>query len=295
MRFLTQNQKDFFEKNGYLLVPKLFSMEEVENYRKGCRLNKPGDSTCRPEFGNVMLSPKVVSIIKDLLGDEIIYPGLSLTRTDDFPKPFGSRFFHTDTIDEDGDFETDYSVINTGIYLQDYVNFSGTLKIMPGSHKRACITSTTIIGALKNIVKQLLKGNIKGAIGILNLHRSVNIPTMPGDMIIWYVRTHHSGYGIRPKFLHNWSLPPVIENWIPEFLKLPDNPERNVILSIFAAKNKYLETYIKKQISKGYRKEHYLNNACLDTIKIEGVTVRNDGYHYVKDGTNTFSKEAEYV
>lgn len=294
MRALSEEQRAFFKKNGYLHVPGLFTQEEIEHFREGCRLNQPGDSVCRPEFRDIMLSPRVANIVHDLIGEDVIYPGLSLTRTDDFPKPFGSRFFHTDTVEDDHDFETDYPIINTGIYMQDYVNYSGMLKIAPGSHVRPCITSRTIKEAVKNIAKQLLKGNLRGVLSILNLHRSVNIPNMPGDLILWGVRTHHSGHGIRLKFFRSWSLPPVIENWIPLFLRLPDNPERNVILSIFAAPSKYLETYIAKQIRKGYRRAHYLNNACLETPPKKiladklGITIRNDGYRYVSsDLSNT--------
>ena len=248
---------------------------------------------CRSEFLNIMLSPKVVNIIKDLVGEKVVYPCLSLTRTADFPKSFGSRFFHTDTIDDDQDFNTIYPIINTGIYLQDYVNYSGTLKIIPGSHTRPCTTSRTIHGAFKSIAFSLIRGKLKEILNILNFHRSVNIPTMPGDMIIWYARTHHSGYGIRPRFFPHWSLPPVIENWIPAFLKLPDNPERNVMLSIFAAPSRYLETYIRKQITKTRRKDHYFNNDCLESEEKKnlaekvGVTIRNDGYHYVKESTSS--------
>jgi len=291
MHTLTKQQQDFFRKNGYIHVQKVFSEHEIQNFRKGCRLNKPGDSSCRPEFSNIMLSQKVIDIVKDLIGDEIIYPCLSLTRTNDLPQQFGSRFFHTDTVGDDNNFDIEYPIINTGVYLQDYIDYSGTLKIMPGSHTRQCITSRTLLQASKHIVKYLLRRDMRGVFNILNLHRSINIPTMPGDMIIWYVRTHHSGYGIRPRFFPNWSLPPIIENWIPSFLKLPDNPERNVILSIFAAPSKYLETYIQKQITKAHRREHYLNNACFENeemkalAKKEGVTIRNDGHHYIKNST----------
>ncbi len=289
MRTLTEEQVSFFKKYGYLHVPKLFNTTEIESFRKGCQMNRPGDSLCRPEFLNIMFSPRVVNIIKDLIGEEVIYPGLSLSRTNDIPKPFGSRFFHTDTVDDDNNFDIDYPIINTGIYLQDYINYSGTLKIIPGSHLRPCLTSKTIKQAIRNILEQILKGNLKGVWSVFNFHRSVNIKSVPGDMIIWYVRTHHSGYGIRPKFFPNWSLPPIIENWIPQFLRLLDHPERNVMLSIFAAPSKYLETYIQKQIEKGYRKEHYLNNACLESedkkalAKKVGVTIRNDGYLRVRD------------
>jgi hypothetical protein len=301
MRALTEEQVSFFKKNGYLVVKNLFSEEEINGFREGCKRNQPGDSVCRPEFKNSMLLPKVLNIIKDLIGEDIIYPGLSLTRTEDKPKPFGSRFFHSDLIGiEDGDFKSDCPIINTGVYLQDQTNYSGALKVIPGSHTRPCVTSKTVYEACKNIVKYLLKGDLRTAWSILNLHRSVNIASMPGDLIMWYARMHHSGYGIRPRLFPNWSLPPVFENWVPSFLRLPDNPRREVMLSIYAAPSKYLEPYLKNQIRKGYRRTHYLNNACLEEKEVQelakknSVTIRNDGYHYAQTHAASASAEGTY-
>lgn len=299
MHTLTEKEVSFFKKNGYIVIKNLFTEAEIDSFRKGCIANQPGDSVCRPEFQGNMLSPKVVNIIKDLIGETVIYPGLSLTRTEDRPKPFGSRFFHSDLIGiEDGNFDRECPIVNTGVYLQDQTNFSGSLKLIPGSHTRPCITSKTVREALKNIANLLLKGDLGGAFSVLNLHRSVNIASMPGDLIIWYTRMHHSGYGVRPFLFPNWSLPPVFENWIPAFLRLPDNPRREVMLSIYAAPNPYLESYIENQIRKGYRRTHYLNNKCLEEAdvqalaKAQNVTIRNDGYKYALQTKDSDQKTA---
>jgi len=287
MRALSQEQSEFFKKNGYLHISGLFAQEEIESFRKGCRLNKPGDSMCRPEFLNIMFSPRMSNIMKDLLGEKVVYPCLSLTRTNDRPKRFGSRFFHHDAASEDGNYSREYPIVNTGIYLQDHINYSGGLKVIPGSHKKPCITSSTITGAIKNIAGKLIKGDLRGVWAVLNLRRSINIPCKAGDLIIWSVRTHHSGHAVRLRRFSDISLPPIIENWIPSFLRLPDNPERNVMLSIFAAPSEYLEPYIQKQITKDYRKDHYLNNTCLDNEDVKslaeklGIIIRNDGHHFV--------------
>lgn len=299
MRSLTDEQVQYFKREGYLHLPQFFSEEEVTRLRAGCKMNRPGDSMCRPEFGDVMFSPKLINTMKDLLGDELVYPGLSLTRTNDLNAERG-RFFHTDTIDDDYDFTREYPILNTGIYLQDHANFSNSLKIAPRSHTRKCITSKNLTDVVKNSLTCIKKGDWKGLLGVLSITSSINIPSKPGDLIIWYVRTHHSGYGIRLKMFPNVSLPPIIENWVPDFLRLPDHPERNVMLSIFAAPSKYLDAYIKKQIVKGYRRDHYLNNGCLETEEMKkrakelNITLRNDGYRYATDPTNGFAKSSEY-
>lgn len=300
MRSLTDEQVRYFKREGYIHLPQFFSQDEVVRLREACRMNRPGDSMCRPEFGDVMFSQKLIDTMKDLLGEELVYPGLSLTRTNDLNAERG-RFFHTDTVDDDYDFTREYPILNTGIYLQDHANYSNSLKIAPRSHTRKCITSKNLLDVIKNAIACIKKTDWQGLAGVLSITPAINIPSKPGDLIIWYVRTHHSGYGIRLKLFPNLSLPPIIENWIPDFLRLPDNPERNVMLSIFAAPSKYLDAYIKKQIIKGYRKDHYLNNACLETDDMKArakklnITIRNDGYHYVKNPENKMSSAAEYA
>ena len=206
-----------------------------------------------------------------------------------FQKKFGSRIFHTDTVKDDHDFETPYKVINTGVYLQDYAKYSGGLKIAPGSHKRRCLKVKTFTEGSLMIIKSIFKLNWEQILDVLNLHASVNIPSTPNDLILWNVRTHHSGYAVRLSLFPDVSLPPIIENFIPSFLKIPDNPNREVILSIFTAPSKYTEDYIQKQIEKDRRREHYINNGCLDLEEIRalatqtGITIRNDGYRHAKE------------
>jgi hypothetical protein len=294
MRTLTEEQVKFFEREGYLLVKDLFSDEEVEDFRAACRRDEPGDTACRAGFHNVMLMPKVVAIMHDLAGDDLIYLGLSLTRTHDTPKPVRSRFFHTDTVNDDHDYTTVYPVYNTGIYLQDRINWSGGLKIIPRSHTWPCVTNKTITELVKNFVKRLLSFDFQGAWYVMAPYRSINVETSPRDFLIWYVRTHHSGYAVRLKWFPSVSLAPVFENWVPSFLRLPDHPDRDVILSIYATPSRYLETYVKDQISKAHRKDHFLGNACLDSPEMQavakslGVTIRNDGYQYAKDPKSAF-------
>lgn len=294
MNTLKSDEVEFFKKNGYLHLKGVFTLEEVTSFMEGCMKDAPGDSMCRPEFKNSMLSPRVVNIVKDLIGEVVIYPGLSLTRTHDVPKPFGLRFFHTDVVNDDGDFATEYAVLNTGMYLEDHTNFSGGLKIRPGSHMRYCTTNKTLKEFWKNLMKRILMVDFAGAWGLVFAGRSVNPDLMPGDLLLWWVRTHHSGYAVRPRLFRSLSLPPIIENWLPSWARLPDNPDRNVILSIFAAPSKYLETYMTHQKRKSHRRAHFLGNACLESDEVmriateRGVIIRNDGYAYAQDPTSTY-------
>jgi hypothetical protein len=294
MRMLKETDVAFFKENGYLHLKGVFTSAEVASFREGCMKDVAGDSMCRPEFRHIMFSARVVNAVKDLLGETIYYPGLSLTRTNDTPARFGLRFFHTDVVGDDGDFATEYAVLNTGMYLEDHAHFSGGLKIRPGSHQHLCVTHKTLKEFLKDLTKRILMLDFGGAWGLVFAGRSVNPDLMPGDLLLWWVRTHHSGYAVRPRFFRTLSLPPIIENWLPRWARLPDNPERNVILSIFAAPSKYLETYMKQQVRKSHRKAHFLGNACLEeddaraVAREMGVTIRNDGYTYALNPTSTY-------
>lgn len=296
MHTLTPEEVKFFNTNGYLHLKSVFTEEEVASFRQGCIRDAAGDSMCRPEFKHIMFSPRIIGAVKDLLGEEVIYPGLSLTRTNDKPAPFGLRFFHTDVVSDD--FSQPYPIINTGMYLEDHTNFSGGLKIRPGSHTKTCITFKTLKEFWRGLLKRILMLDFAGAWDIISPGTSINVDLMPGDLLLWWVRTHHSGYAVRPRIFTSLSLPPIIENWIPSWARLPDNPERNVILSIFAAPSQYLEPYIKEQIRKGHRKAHYLGNACPESDEVEslaakvGVTVRNDGYHYALDPNSVYTERA---
>jgi len=279
------DQIKFFKKNGYLLVKDLFTEEEAESFRQGCRLNKVGDSLCRGEFNDVMLSPKVVDIVKALIGDDLCYPGISETWTRGGSQLYVPRGFHTDVIGDDGNFAVEYPIVNVALYLQDHTNWSNGLKVSPGSHMWPCIKTLTITEAFKKIVQAAIRGNFADILTILNLHRSVNIQSTGRDLVIWYMRTHHSGRFLRLKWFPDFSLPPVIENLLPAFLCLPDNPQRDVLITKFGRAGSYFDTYVAKQIVKDRRRTHYQNNGCLDSAdKIAlaarvGVTLRNDGYH----------------
>lgn len=291
---LTNEQKRFFEEEGYLQLKNFFNKEEVEQLIKAAREKHMGDTIMHEEFLGVTLNTRTASVIRELLGKEVLYPGLSFARTGDKPAKFGSRGYHSDAAYENYDFLKPYPIINSGIYLQDHVNYSGGLKLIPRSHTRPCIFVRTVPDALKRIIKALLKGDFIAAMRIFDLSRSVNIDNEPGDLLIWSMRTHHSGYGRRPKLLKNLSIHPIIEDLLPGFLFLKDNPDRDVILTVYGAPGKIFEEYMNIQKRKAHRKEHFKHSnmtkpQVLKKAKAVGITIRNDGYEYATNPESNFS------
>ena len=268
--------KKQFEKDGYILVKDVFTDEEVKSFRDGCQLNEPGDAVCRPQFLNIAFMPKVVNVIKELLGPDISYPATSVswTRAGYHKVPRG---FHSDFVGVD-DFSHEYPIINVACYLQDYAHNSDGLKIIPGSHNKQCLGANTF----KDVIKFLLKGKLA-----YDLSKSVNIPSTERDLVVWYARVHHSGRFKRLKFF-DISVNPILENWIPSFLCKPVPKERDAVVMKWGKTGPIFDDYVSKQSDKARRKEFYQANACFETEEIKnlakqvGVTVRNDGYLALK-------------
>jgi len=290
---ITEQQIKSFHKDGYLHLKKFFTDEEVQNLIQACRKKLPGDTATHEEFNGVTLSKKVVSVLKQLVGEEILYPGLSFARTGDIPDKIGSRGFHSDAAYETNDFSYEYPVVNTGIYLQDHKHHSGGLKLVPRSHTRPCFYTRTIPEAIKKIIKALLKRDFKKAFAIINLHPSINIENEPGDFLVWSMRIHHSGYARRVRIFNKISFHPLFEDILPSFLFLKENPERDVILTVYATPGEIFNEYMKIQKRKFHRKDHFLasnldKNTIAQLAKEVGVILKNDGHEYAADPNSTF-------
>lgn len=284
---LTNEQIKFFHDNGYLLVKGLFSKEEVEKFRLGCIADEPGDVVGRENFDYVTLDPRVVGVMKQLADAEVVYPGLGLSRGNDPVHSYarGARVFHTDAPNDDYDFSRDYPIYNSGIYLQDHAKHSGGLKIKPGSHKYKCLICYDLKQYVRRIISALKHRNFKDLKLLLTPHGTVNVPTEVGDFLVFKTRTHHSGHAVRLKLFPNFSLPPLLEKFIPAFMARPVEKARCVILTIYTKESPYLEGYIANQIKKNSRRDHYLNSPLErpDVIEISknvGVTLRNDGFYF---------------
>lgn len=292
-RVLTAEQVEHYRTYGYLRIPNFLSPAEVEKFKTACKKRLPGDIGGLDEFDHLTLQPRIVSVMKDLLGDTILYPGLSFSRTDDFPDKYGSRGYHSDVAYEDDNFSPLYPIINTGFYLQDHTVWSNALKVIPKSHTRKCIYTRSFIEGFKKVIQFALNGKWRDASVVFDLSPSINLENRPGDMLIWSTRIHHSGYGMRPRWFPKISLHPLLENIFPSWFFLPPNPERDVILTIYAAPSETFEEYMKVQKRKSHRREHFLASK-LETPEVQalarqaGITIRNDGYHYAKNPENVF-------
>jgi ectoine hydroxylase-related dioxygenase (phytanoyl-CoA dioxygenase family) len=228
--------KQRFDKDGYLLIKNVFSAQEIEQFRedaykqyeidqqKKLDFQLPdlatkakyakGDLLSKELLHHALLDDRILTIARTILGSEdIVYFGDS-----SYQIGTGLRGFHRDNIDRTDmtapDWQGEYTLVRLGIYLQDHKNYSGGLKVKQGSHK-----------------------NADG--------KPVFIDNEVGDVVIWDLKTIHSGNAVRLKLFPNFSINTSgKENLVPSFLKKEQQQERISMFMTFALKSSHLDRYI---------------------------------------------------
>src|ERR1051326_5718700 len=136
-----------FQSEGYLVLKGLFTREEMLDVRSRVEQIKKQDLETKNFFvldelptakfllGDVLsksqlrdidyliLDDRIIHVAKQLLGPEVVYFGDSSIQTGE-----GFRGFHKDNVNSDRydgtkpDWQSDYTLIKLGIYVQDHTN-----------------------------------------------------------------------------------------------------------------------------------------------------------------------------
>lgn len=267
---LTINKKQF-DNDGYLIVKNAFEPQEIKHIReqvyKQYEIDKKknltyelpqynitakfvnGDLLSKELLNNVLLNDNVLTIARKILGnDDLVYFGDS-----SYQIGTGSNGFHRDNIDRsnlDGpDWKGDYTLVRLGIYLQDHKNYSGGLKVRKGSHK-----------------------NKSG--------KALFVNSEIGDVVIWDLKTLHSGNAVRMKAMPDFSFNlAVLERNIPQFLRKEQEQERISLFMTFALKSSHLDRYIteytlKRKDTIEHAKASVYNEEMLNLAKQKNVEVQ---------------------
>ncbi len=235
-------------KEGYICLRNFFSPEEVSYLRELClndsskRIGSTliGDIITKPEFRTHVFTPKLIQFLKTLLGEELAYVCDGSARGGDAPISKSARKFHSDSRDDDFDFKRLYPIYRLGIYLQNMDLHSNGLKIRPRSHNKLCIDH----GNLKDLayrVYSYIKMHWK--IPWITLSFGKNLEATAGDLLLWNMRLHHTGYAVRLKWFPKISLHPILENLIPKSWSLENSVSRCVIFFAFAKPSEYARKY----------------------------------------------------
>ena len=260
-----------FQQEGYVMKHSVFTADEIRDFRKlvydqyaidetqgltfqmnntsskaryakGCLLSK---SLLR----DILLDDRITGLAKEILGtNHLIYFGDS-----SYQIGTGLRGFHRDCLDREfqsgPDWQSKYTLIRLGLYLQNHSTYSGGLKVKPGTHEKA-----------------------EGA--------SIFINNKPGDLVAWSLKLLHSGNAVKLKLFPNVCIDNQgIENRIPNFLKKEEEQERISLFMTFAAESPHVERYIREYEMKrsdtiAHLQASKYNDEALQRAKSKQVDVR---------------------
>jgi hypothetical protein len=224
-----------FRRDGFLLLRDVFGADEVQRFiAAGAEGSRTADLLALPDLEGFWSDSRLVEIAKLLLGGTITFFGEASYLKEVF-KPgeaVHGRHLHHDakgTLShlfnrQHEPTDAPYPIIRFAVYLQDHANFSGGLKLVPGSH-------------------QFNSANFNE-----DELTYYDVPAMPGDLVVFCNKILHSPYALRRKASPHIGLPPRRENVMsaadPEAF-LPAPVDRNVIFVDFAGSNALADIYIK--------------------------------------------------
>jgi hypothetical protein len=282
MARLSAEQVSAFERDGYLLVKGVLPRDEVAALRtcvESLRRRVAGTPECasdplypkawffvgdalgKPELRDkdyVFLDPRVVDTIASLIGGPLVYFGDSSLQVGE-----ATRGFHKDNVDRSDpsgpDWQGDYTVVRCGLYLQDHSRHSGGLKVRRGSH---------------NFVSR-------------HRGRAVNVGTEAGDLVVWSLRTSHSGNVVRMKGLPGVALHPRIEGALPAWLRVPEERERIAMFCSFGRPDRHVDRYIEYQRARKDMPPHWRlsgwSPGLVELARSRGVELRRPIAEYGRD------------
>jgi hypothetical protein len=115
----------------------------------------------------------------------------------------------------------------------------------------------------------------------------VDINTEVGDLLIWNLRTTHSGNNVRIRGLRGISLHPRLEQKVPHFLRMPEQLERIAMFGTFGAPSSHLERYITWMKGRGdfdrYWRYAGYNRNLVALAQSRGVELRRPVDFYAAD------------
>jgi len=216
---ITKEQKEVFDKEGYLFFPSIFSQKEVQNLlhavpqlykiREEYNFREKGSDAVRTNFAAHLYStpfaklarhPRMIQPVEDLLQEKLYMHQFKIN---------GKMAFEGDIWQWHQDYGTWFNddlmpsarAMNVAIFLDEVTEFNGPLLFIPGSHKKGVIkakhdltTTSYPLWIIENdLIRQLVDraGGHKGGI--------VSPQGPAGSMIIFHsCLVHASSNNLSP-------------------------------------------------------------------------------------------------
>jgi hypothetical protein len=249
--------REHYDLHGWVLLKNLFSKTEIEKLRGEALESKK-------ELGNGYLDLLSNKRVGYILSDERIITAVKKLLCTENPVYFGDssiglgnigQGFHKDNPDRHNpsgpDWKKDeYPCIRLAIYCQDHAKHSGALALKDKSHKYSDPT--------------------KG--------RSFFVPTEAGDVIVWNLRTTHSGNSMRFNMFPEFVMDPRLYKFFPKSLFKPEEKLRVALFMTFGKKDEPLfQRYLDYCKTRTYMVETW-RNSITSKEQIENLESRNVEY-----------------
>jgi len=290
--------KKIAEQFGFCLIKNVFSPDEIETAEEEMgRLWRANGGTfpdlysC-PTLRWFMLNPRVTSIARALLGEHLVYYRETSINYEEQAGDLTTKAFRQLHCDARGTPESLDAVWNTqgdlyrayrfGVYFRNYRDYSGGLTVVPGSHKLPFIAfskyrSATKAGGLTRLDHWLGEQVVTGLpTPPFELH---NVPSMPGDLVVFNLRTMHAAGALRFVDRPTLGVLPMVEGQLladmPEaFCPYPEEG-RNTIFFDYTAPVAEPDLYIKWRAALLLRSDLHVT-AELSNEYAPDLEIRND-------------------
>jgi len=218
-----------FWQEGYLLIRDVFGKAETEELRKrvldvvphGC-----GEILSKPFLRKILLDDRVLNIAQQILGGTPVYFGDSACVVG--KQSHGWHKDNADRYDDSApDWQSKYTLIRFGLYLQDHSKHSGGLNVKARSHN-----------------------SVSG-----KECRTVYLPTRLGDLVLWNLRTTHSGNALLLRFCRSLHLDPVKAASLPHLFLAKEDGERAAIFFTLGLDDHHLQRYVAYLKTRAYMVE----------------------------------------
>lgn len=243
-----------FWKNGFAILPDAYTDDEVEQMRDEARqhrqFGKGGDLVSGP-LRHAITDGRMIAVARKLLDtDEILYGGDSSATING-----KIRVWHKDNTDRldhaAPDWDSRYTQLRFGVYLQDHTAHTGGLNLKRGSHDICDLSSG----------------------------ETLYVKNSPRDLVVWSMRMTHSGAGTLLKDPAARFPEPNEWNTFAEEEIAPEHDERIAVFAHLGANDKHGRRYLdylrtRTYMVNGWRANPFTPEA-LKELEAAGYTVRN--------------------
>jgi hypothetical protein len=246
---------DGFWRDGYTIVRGVYSKDQIQQMRTAAyqAVKMGGDLLGNPHLQHVLLDGNMVNIARQILGeDEIMYAGDSSVTINS--KSHGYHRDNADRNDPDApDWQSRYTILRFGIYLQDHSRHNNGLNLRVGSHD----------------MPQPGRG------------KNIYVRSKVGDIGVWSLRTAHSGNGTLIRFPWWVDDPdPRMDGKYPKWWRVAKQKgDRIAVFAALGLDDAHHERYIqylktRKYMCDIWRQTKYDEETLARAAKI-GLKVRN--------------------